>query len=40
MVTVDCSDHPFYGQFHAPNKEKRMPVYLEPRDDLLSRRRP
>lgn len=30
MVTVNCADHPFYSQFHAPGKEKRMPVFLEP----------
>jgi putative SOS response-associated peptidase YedK len=30
MLTVNCDDHPFYGQFHAPGKEKRMPVFLEP----------
>jgi len=32
MVTVNCSDHPFYRQFHAPGKEKRMPVFLEPEE--------
>jgi hypothetical protein len=30
MVTVNCADHPFYSQFHAPGKEKRMPLFLEP----------
>ncbi len=30
MLTVNCADHPFYNQFHAPGQEKRMPVFLEP----------
>jgi putative SOS response-associated peptidase YedK len=32
MVTVNCDGHPFYGQFHEPGAEKRMPVFLEPED--------
>lgn len=32
MLTVNCDAHPFYGQFHAPGKEKRMPVFLEPEE--------
>lgn len=30
MLTVNCDDHPFYNQFHAPDKEKRMPIFLDP----------
>jgi len=32
MVTVNCDGHPFYSQFHDPDKEKRMPVFLEPEE--------
>ncbi|RYY71844.1 MAG: hypothetical protein EOO24_48580 [Comamonadaceae bacterium] len=32
MLTVNCDDHPFYSQFHAPGKEKRMPVFLDGED--------
>lgn len=32
MLTVNCDEHPFYRQFHAPGKEKRMPVFLDPQD--------
>lgn len=32
MLTVNSQDHPFYSQFHAPDKEKRMPIVLEPHE--------
>ncbi|NML44509.1 SOS response-associated peptidase [Ramlibacter sp. G-1-2-2] len=32
MLTVNCDEHAFYSQFHAPGKEKRMPVFLDPED--------
>lgn len=29
MLTVNCDHHPFYSQFHEPNTEKRMPIFLD-----------
>lgn len=32
MLTVNCDSHPFYRQFHKPEDEKRMPVFLDPHE--------
>ena len=32
MLTVNADDHAFMKQFHAPKKEKRMVVILDPED--------